>query len=122
MEQKIYKQISEGDYRELGASRKNGGMNFAVTARMGGPVSLLLYKKGEKEPCEEIPFPEEAVIGSIYALRLEGFKPGGYEYNFKIRGEIVQDCEKDHGQACFWRAFGYERSPSGQVRVCDSSL
>lgn len=103
MEQKIYKQISEGDYRELGASRKNGGMNFAVTARMGGPVSLLLYKKGEKEPCEEIPFPEEAVIGSIYALRLEGFKPGGYEYNFKIRGEIVQDpyAKKITGRPAF---------------------
>lgn len=91
MEGKSYKRINKGDYRGLGAARMSGGVNFALAADTEEPVSLLIYKKGERDVFEEIPFPDKPVIGSIYAMKLEGFDPHRYEYNFQIDGCVMPD-------------------------------
>lgn len=75
----------------MGANRIAEGMNFAAEIPRGKEASLVLYRKGSKNPWREIPFPEESRTGEICALLISGLDSSKYEYNFRIGGEICQD-------------------------------
>ena len=56
--------VHEGNPMLPGATKVSGGMNFAVEVPCNTEASLILYRKGEKEPEAEIPFAESNRSGS----------------------------------------------------------
>ena len=83
--------VHEGNPMLPGATKVSGGMNFAVEVPCDTEASLILYRKGEKEPEAEIPFAESNRTGRMCAMMVSGFKPEQYEYNFRIDTKICQD-------------------------------
>ena len=83
--------VHEGNPMLPGATKVSGGMNFAVEVPCNTEASLILYRKGEKEPEAEIPFAESNRTGRMCAMMVSGFKSEQYEYNFRIDTKICQD-------------------------------
>lgn len=83
--------VSQGDPRLCGAVQTPTGYNFTVAVEKGGEASLLLYKKGRKQPWAEIPLKEEERIGTVSSVRVEGLETGTFGYNYKIGKEICHD-------------------------------
>lgn len=80
-----------GSCRLLGVHKEREGCNFAVAVPDGQEASLLLYRKGGKEPVEEIPLPVEERVGVVASVFFPEFDPEKYEYNYRIAGQVVQD-------------------------------
>ncbi len=50
-------------------------------------LTLFLYKKGEKEPVEEIEFQPEKRIGDVWTMSLDGYDLKDLEYGFEADGQ-----------------------------------
>ena len=75
----------------LGVAEYETYVNFAVEAEREETCRLLLYRKGEEIPEEEILFPETNVVGNVHFLALPKEKAEGREYQYEIGGQIVTD-------------------------------
>ncbi|MGN1266968.1 MAG: alpha-amylase family glycosyl hydrolase, partial [Dorea sp.] len=73
----------------LGVTIQKDKVNFSIAAAEDAVCSLLLYHKGEKEPCHI--FDMEKSVGEVRTLALEGLDCHNYEYNYLIDGRIVID-------------------------------
>ncbi|MCI5649154.1 MAG: hypothetical protein MR332_06955 [Fusicatenibacter sp.] len=82
--------ILPGDPRNLGASRVEKGYHFAFEVPEEQHAELLLYRKGEKEPYERIPFSNEHRLGSVAAMTVCGLN-GNFSYNYCVNGKVCQD-------------------------------
>ncbi len=85
------RQIKAGVPDLPGVIKKAGGYQFTLEAPVGAQVSLLLYRKGSKEPESEIPVTEEYRTGGVVSFFVPGLSGRSYEYNFKIDGAVIQD-------------------------------
>lgn len=66
----------------------DGIVNFSIFSRDAISCTLLLYYAGEKEPFVEIPFPEEFMLGDVYAMLVFGLDDySKYEYGYRMDGE-----------------------------------
>ena len=74
----------------LGVTQEENGVHILVQGR-AGEVRLLLYRPGEKKPCEEIPFDPKYRMGDVWELALDRTDFASFEYNFMIYGKIVTD-------------------------------
>ena len=74
----------------LGVTQEENGVHILVQGR-AGEVRLLLYRPGEKKPCEEIPFDPKYRMGDVWELALDRTDFASFEYNFMIDGKIVAD-------------------------------
>ena len=74
----------------LGATQEADGVRILVQGR-AKEVCLLLYRPGEKTPCEEIPFDPKYQMGDVWELALDRTDFASFEYNFMIDGKIVTD-------------------------------
>ena len=83
--------IKPGYPQVLGAYKLEGGYNFAVEAPEDAQVSLLLYKRNQLAPVEEIPMGREYRTGRVFAIRLTDKSVASCQYNFLINGSVVQD-------------------------------
>ncbi len=81
---------SEGTGQNPGVYMDNSGIVFAHKCE-GKETFLLLYKKGEKIPAYEIPFPSPSVCGGTSAVKVRFPAGGEYEYNFQTDGRIITD-------------------------------
>lgn len=79
----------QGKPLPLGVSVESGKVNFAVAAPEGKTCSLLIYRRGEKEPCSICPVEES--IGEIRTAAFMDFDAPSYEYNYEIDGEVWLD-------------------------------
>lgn len=83
--------VGPGFHIPMGVWRTLKGINFSIDVAGDKSCSLLLYKKGEKEPEFSIPFLKEHKIGSIYTLLIEGLPYENYEYNYLIDNIVKPD-------------------------------
>ena len=74
----------------LGVTQEADGVRILVQGR-AKEVCLLLYRPGEKTPCEEIPFDPKYRMGDVWELALDRTDFASFEYNFMIDGKIVTD-------------------------------
>ena len=74
----------------LGVTQEENGVHILVQGR-AGEVRLLLYRPGEKKPCEEISFDPKYRMGDVWELALDRTDFTSFEYNFMIDGKIVTD-------------------------------
>ena len=91
MAEKKARKVMQGDPRVLGVARRNGGYNFAAEFPTEKDVRLLLYKKGQEEPEEEIPIESSYFTGQMASVFLPDFKGEKYEYNYQVGDEVVHD-------------------------------
>ena len=85
-----YDAVVKGNYTKPGVTRTCDGVNFTLSVKGSESTALILYKKGTEEIVEEIPLKEKA-MGDVYSIRLKGFRPERYEYNYRIGENIVTD-------------------------------
>ena len=74
----------------LGVTQEADGVRILVQGR-AKEVCLLLYRPGEKKPCEEISFDPKYRMGDVWELALDRTDFASFEYNFMIDGKIVTD-------------------------------
>ena len=65
--------IKAGVPKTLGAVKQDGGYNFAVEVPQEKRASLLLYRRGEELPEQEIVLSDQFRTGDIAAVFLPGF-------------------------------------------------
>ena len=81
----------EGQPLPLGADVRKDRINFSVEVPEGKECSLILYKKGEKEPFQLFEMKEEDAVGHIRFLALKGQNLTKYEYNYLVGKEVLVD-------------------------------
>ena len=74
----------------LGVTQEEKSAHILVQGH-GEEVFLLLYRPGEKKPCEKIPFDPKHRMGDVWSLELDRADLASFEYNFMIDGKIVAD-------------------------------
>lgn len=82
---------AEGYPQPLGATVRDGKMNFAISVPAGKSCELLLYRPGKKEPVKIYEMPEENGLGEVRFLALDEFDEKQYEYNYRIDGRVCVD-------------------------------
>ena len=78
----------------LGVTQEEKSAHILVQGH-GEEVFLLLYRPGEKKPCEKIPFDPKHRMGDVWSLELDRADLASFEYNFMIDGKIVADMTPD---------------------------
>ena len=68
--------VSAGCPDVMGVSIKDGVLNAAVENTEYRPATLNLYNRRSKKLYAQIPFDENAHLGSIYSMRAEGIDTG----------------------------------------------
>lgn len=81
--------IVPGTPLPLGVTIQNEKVNFAVAVPEGKKCSLLLYRKGELEPCDKIAM--EKSQGEVCTLGVECLDFHLYEYNYLFGDDVVVD-------------------------------
>ena len=74
----------------LGVTQEEKSAHILVQGH-GEEVFLLLYRPGEKKPCEKIPFDPKHRMGDVWSLELDRADLASFEYNFMIDGKNVAD-------------------------------
>jgi len=78
--------ISIGKPTPFGASVINSGVNFSIFSQHATNCILVLFKKGELIPFEEIPFPDEYKFGSVFTMIVHNLDYDNIEYGYKLDG------------------------------------
>jgi isoamylase len=73
--------VRRGRPMPLGATAVPGGVNFAVYSDAATAVTLVLFRRGEREPRAELPIPPEFRIGSVHAIQLCAPEQAGLDYD-----------------------------------------
>ncbi len=83
--------VSAGCPDVMGVSIKDGVLNAAVENTEYRPATLNLYNRRSKKLYAQIPFDENAHLGSIYSMRAEGIDTGDLCYRFGIGNSEFAD-------------------------------
>jgi glycogen operon protein len=70
----------------FGATLVPGGVNFSVFSRHATSCVLVLFKKNEREPMVEIPFPDSFRIGNVFCMVVFNLDCENIEYGFRMDG------------------------------------
>ncbi len=71
----------------FGASiQYDGAVNFSIYSSDAIGCTLVLYKKGEKEPYVEIPIPSEFRVENVYSILIYGLNIEEIEYGYRFDG------------------------------------
>lgn len=82
--------INNGQPYPLGASVREGGINFSMVNSSNEECGIVFYRKGVEQK-ERILFDQEHRIGNICCVFVEGITASDYEYNFFIGDRIFVD-------------------------------
>jgi len=78
--------VRPGRVLPFGASVVPGGINFSVYTNNATAVVLVLFRRGEREPVAELPYPPCFRIGGVYAMTVFGLDPETTEYGYRAEG------------------------------------
>ena len=78
--------VRPGYYEMKGATALPEGVNFTVFSIGATGITLLLFKRTEKKPYAEIPFPESYRIGKVYSMIVFGLDIEEFEYAYRVDG------------------------------------
>lgn len=82
--------INNGQPYPLGASLREGGINFSMVNSSNEECGIIFYRKGIEQK-ERILFDQEHRIGNICCVFVEGITAADYEYNFFIGDKVFVD-------------------------------
>lgn len=75
-----------GDVFPFGATLVPNGVNFSVYSSHATHCTLVLFRKGEREPMIEIPFLPEFRIGNVYTMTVFDLDVETLEYGYRMQG------------------------------------
>jgi isoamylase len=78
--------VRPGRALPFGASAVPGGINFSVYSNNATAVTLVLFRRGQREPIAELPFPRSFRIGGVYAMTVFGLSAETTEYGYRADG------------------------------------
>ncbi|MEV7967117.1 glycogen debranching protein GlgX [Sphaerisporangium sp. NPDC088356] len=78
--------VGHGRPFPYGAHVVPGGVTFSVFSDRATSMTLVLFKRGADRPMEELPFPPEYRIGSVFAMTVFGLDAEDLEYGFRADG------------------------------------
>jgi glycogen operon protein len=79
-------QLRPGRAFPFGPTLVPGGVNFSVYSSHATACTLVLFRKGERRPVAEIPFPDGFRIGNVWSMTVFGIDPEQTEYGFRMDG------------------------------------
>ncbi len=79
-------QLRVGKPLPLGTTVTPSGVNFSVYSSNATACNLVLFRRGERDPIIEIPFPPEFRIGHIFAMKVFDINPEEIEYGYRMSG------------------------------------
>lgn len=82
--------IYYGQPYPLGASVRDGGINFSMVNSSKDECGIIFYRKGVEQK-ERILIDQKHRIGNICCVFVEGIASGDYEYNFFIGDRVFVD-------------------------------
>ncbi len=84
--------IRQGDFSRLGASKGKAWANFCLLCRKEADCKVLLYERNDNggQP-EEIEIPKEFSKGNLRAVRIDDLDLSDFDYNFCVDGKVVAD-------------------------------
>jgi isoamylase len=80
--------VRHGRLLPFGASTVPGGVNFSVYSNNATAVTLVLYRRGERDPVAELPFPQAFRTGGAYAMTVFGLDAETTEYGYRVYGPL----------------------------------
>lgn len=90
-----------GDYKlrcgrplPFGTTLVPGGVNFSIYSSYATDCTLVLFKKHQKEPVAEIPFPDEFRIGDVWTMTVFNLDYETVEYGYRMDGPL--DIQAGH--------------------------
>ncbi len=78
--------VRPGRLLPFGATTVPGGVNFSVYSNHATAVTLVLFRRGQREPVAELPFPPSFRTGGVYAMTVFGVDPEMTEYGYRVAG------------------------------------
>ena len=84
-------QLQPGDHLRPGACVMGDVCIFTLETDTRAEVSLVLYRKGKKEPLRILPLDGSFRKGCSYSARVWPLDPEKMEYNYLIDGKVCQD-------------------------------
>jgi glycogen operon protein len=75
----------------FGATLQPHGVNFSIFSSAATACTLVLFRRGEKRPMAEIPFPDEFRTGDVYSMLVFGLDYEEIEYGFRFAGPWEPD-------------------------------
>ncbi|MBB5954348.1 glycogen operon protein [Saccharothrix tamanrassetensis] len=78
--------VRSGRLMPFGATEVPGGVNFSVYSNNATAMTLVLFRRGERGPFAELPFPAEFRIGGVYAMTVFGIDPETTQYGYRADG------------------------------------
>ncbi|WP_273936407.1 glycogen debranching protein [Kutzneria chonburiensis] len=106
--------VRPGHALPFGATFVPGGVNFSVYSRGAEAVSLVLFRRGERDPMAELPFPDEFRVGGVWSMTVFDLEYEDVEYGYRIQGP-AQPRVGDRFDATKILADPYARSMSGRA-------
>ncbi len=78
----------------FGATLIAGGVNFSIYSSHATACTLVLFKRHQREPLTEIPFPEEFRIGNVWSMIMFDLDYENLEYGYRMDGPF--DFQQGH--------------------------
>ncbi|CAM3306277.1 glycogen debranching protein GlgX [Kibdelosporangium persicum] len=78
--------VRTGRTLPFGATVVPGGVNFSVYSTGVTAMTLVLFRRGEREPWLELPFPDCYRMGGVFAMTVSGVDIDDLEYGYRADG------------------------------------
>ncbi len=82
--------VREGDYAKMGAYIGADGVTFTFEGEKEDACSVVLIEKKTKEEFL-IEVPQKFCLGSLRSVKISGFSPENFYYEYNINGESILD-------------------------------
>ncbi|MGH3914133.1 MAG: glycogen debranching protein GlgX [Pseudonocardiaceae bacterium] len=78
--------VRPGRALPFGATPVPGGVNFSIYSNHATSMTLVLFRRGEREPLVELPIPESFRVGGVYSMVVFGLDVENVEYGYRADG------------------------------------
>jgi glycogen operon protein len=78
----------------FGATLVPGGVNFSIFSNHATDCTLVLFRKHDREPFAEVPFPVSFRIGNVWCMMVFGLDVEDIEYGYRFGGP--DDAARGH--------------------------
>ncbi len=82
--------VHEGDYAKMGAYKKDDAVIFTFEGEKEDLCCVVLIDRKTKEEYE-VEVPQKFCMGSLRSVKISGFQPADYCYEYKINGKAKLD-------------------------------
>ncbi|HEX5400913.1 MAG TPA: glycogen debranching protein GlgX [Pseudonocardiaceae bacterium] len=83
--------VGPGRALPFGTTLVPGGVSFALFSNRASAMTLVLFRRGDREPMAELPFPADFRVGGVFAMTVYGLDTEMIEYGYRATGPAEPD-------------------------------